>query len=101
MAIEDIVTKNSRLFFQRLGISSDFLDSDPQTWELRDDYKAALKTVSQLKVVNDSAERGVALIEEYNSMITRKENQKQYLLQVVQDHRKKFPDCKKELLVKL
>jgi len=47
MAIEDFVTKNSRLFFQRLGISSDFLDSDPQTWELRDDYKAALETVSQ------------------------------------------------------
>jgi len=54
-----------------------------------------------VKVVNDSAERGVALIEEYNSIITRKENQKQYLLQVVQDHRRKFPDCKKELLMKL
>src|SRR6218665_2418004 len=88
-------------FYQRFGISSDFLDSDPQTWELRDDYKAALETVSQLKVVNDSAERGVALIEEYTSIITRKENQKQYFLQVVQDHRRKFSDCKKDLLMKL
>src|SRR6218665_55581 len=76
MAIEDFVTKNSRLFFQRLGIPSDFLNSDPQTWELRDDYKTALETVSQLKVVNDSAERGVDLIEEYNSIITRKKESK-------------------------
>ena len=87
MAIEDFVTKNSRLFFQHLGISSNFLDSDLATWEFREDYKAALETVSQLKVVNDCAERGVALIEEYNSIITRKEKQKQYLLQIVQDHR--------------
>jgi len=41
------------------------------------------------KVVNDSAINVVALTEEYNSIITRKEN-----LQVVQDHRRKFPDCK-------
>jgi hypothetical protein len=43
-----------------------------------------------VKVVNDLAERAVALIQEFNSSLTRNEEQKQYLLQVVEDHRSKF-----------
>lgn len=63
-------TKNYRLFFQRPGIPSDFLDSDGS-------YKAALETVTKPKVVNDSANRCVAQIEKcrYNSIITRIDNQ--------------------------
>ena len=60
-------------------------------WELSDDYK-------YLKVLNDNSERGVDLIKEYNSIITKKENQKQCLLQIVHDHRRKFPECKKDLI---
>ena len=45
------------------------------------------------------AERGVALIKEYNGILTKKKNQKQYLIQVVQDNRRKFPDCAKELIL--
>ena len=51
-----------------------------------------------MKVINDDAERGVALIEEYNALITKNEEQKQFLLQVVQDHRRRFPDCSKAQL---
>ena len=98
MVIEDFVTQNTKRFFKHLHIETGFLEEDPTSWELREDYLAGLKTVQQLRVVNDNAERAVALIEEYNSIITRKENQKQYLLQVVQDHRWRFPDCKKGLL---
>ena len=43
-----------------------------------------------IKVVNDLAERGVALIEEFNCSITRDEEQKQFLLQVVENHQSKF-----------
>lgn len=99
MDIQHFVTKNTKSFFYCLDIPFAFLDSDPETWASRDDYATALETVTKLNVVNYVAERGVALIEEYNSIITRNEEQKQYLLQVVQDHRRLFSDCKKSSLI--
>jgi len=44
------------------------------------------------------AERGVALIEQYNSILTKDEDQKQIILQVVEDHRRRFPDSSKKTL---
>src|SRR5688572_26051415 len=98
MRTEDFVTKNTMNFFFQLGIPAGFLNCDPDLglWLQRDDYKDAIKTVEHLRVVNDNAERGIALTEEYNSIITRKETQKQYLLQVVQKHRRLFPTSRKD-----
>jgi len=81
-----------------LDITTYFLQADPDTWNSRDDYKRAFEITRSLKVVNDTAERGVALIEEYNSLLTNDEEQKQYRLQVIQDHRHLFPDAKKSTL---
>ena len=41
-----------------------------------------------MKIVNDIAEIGVKLIEDYNKLITNNEQQKQYLLQVVSNYRR-------------
>jgi len=87
------------VYFCLRDIETRFLEENPSLWELRNDYIEGLHTVQQLQVANDNAERGVALIEEYNKIITKKETQKQYLLQVVQDHRRRFPECKKGSLV--
>ena len=35
------------------------------------------------------------MIREFNSLLTKDEKQKQYLLQVVEEHRRKFPDARK------
>ncbi|CAH1108321.1 unnamed protein product [Psylliodes chrysocephalus] len=43
--------------------------------------------VDALKVVNDTAERGIALIKKFNESV-RDEQQKQLLLRVVEHHRK-------------
>jgi hypothetical protein len=101
MSIADFVTKNTMKFFHCLGIQCEFLNADPDTWNDRNDYKSGQDTVRHLKVVNDSAERGVALIEEYNAIITKNEDQKQFLLQTVRDHRLRIPDCKKGSLKNL
>ena len=101
MKIEQFVTRNTILFFQRLNISTSFFDSDPEDWDANDEYKIGLNVAKNLRVVNDHAERGVALIAEYNSIITKSEDQMQFLLQVVQDHRKRFPDSKKETLTRM
>ena len=51
--------------------------------------------LATLKVVNDTAERGVALIQEYNKTLTKDERDLQFLLQVVADHRQLYPVANK------
>lgn len=99
--IEDFVTSNSLRFFQILGISSKFLNKDVETWNDDADFVAAKKIVHSMRVVNDIAERSVALMEEYNKLITTDEEQKQYLLLLVKEYRKKYPNTNKSTLVSL
>lgn len=98
--IEDFVSSNSFRFFEILGISSNFLKKDVAEWPADKEYKAGRDIVRSMRVVNDIAERGVALMEEYNKLITINEQQKQYLLLIVKEFRKKYPDSKKSTLVK-
>ena len=58
------------------------------------------KIIENIQPVNDSAERGVSLIETFNRTLTKDETQLQFVLQVVSEHRKLFPDAKKSTLVK-
>lgn len=88
--LHDVVTPNTVNFFTRFGISHQFLNEDPQYWSDIEDYKNGMNVVSRIKVVNDTAERAVKLIEEYNNILTKNEQEKQYLLQVVTDYRQKF-----------
>ncbi|XP_044596697.1 uncharacterized protein LOC123273359 [Cotesia glomerata] len=76
-----------------------FMDKDPELWAFDQDYLHCKSVFSDLKVVNDLAERGVALIQDFNNCLTRNEEQKQYLLQVVEEHRKKFPYVTKNKIV--
>ena len=56
------------------------------------------RNVKQLKVVNDCAEKGVALIHSYNAALTKDETQKQLLLQLVSQLQKLIPDSTKAAL---
>ena len=98
--VEQFCTANSRRLFQILGLSEEFLAKDPTEWESDPAYKMALETVRGLAVVNDRAERGVALIQDFNRHLTTGEDQLQFLLQVVTDHRRQFPDCYKKTIMK-
>ena len=97
--ISQFVTCDTLKFFSRFGVSTDFLQADPDEWEARDDYQKGLQIAAQLFVTNDIAERGIKLIREYNEILTKDENQKQFLLQVICDYRKRYPDSKKETLL--
>jgi hypothetical protein len=97
--IEDFVSSNTLRFFKILGISSAFMEKEARLWEEDEDYKASKNIVSSMRVVNDIAERGVALIEEYNKLITTNEEQKQFLLLVVKNFRQKYPNTKKTTLL--
>jgi len=89
-SLHDFITTSTIRFFKILGLSEDFLQHDPSEWEHKEHYRRNKEIAQSVKVVNDLAERGVALVQEFNSSLTRNEEQKQYLLQVIEDHRKKF-----------
>ena len=97
-----INSKSSR-FFDRFSIKTEFLDYDCDTWKKREDYTEGLNIVKNQRVVNDAAERAVHLAEDYIKInLVKKEDQVQYLLQVVSEFKKDFPDSnKKTLLMKL
>lgn len=61
MTTEDFVTTNTHSFFVYQGLSPDYLDYDPETWSQRDDFRQCMNVVNHARVVNDNAERGVAL----------------------------------------
>ncbi len=65
------VTAKSMTLFQTMKLPDEFLMVDPDLWEDRDDQKQATEAVESLKVVNDHAERGVALLRQYSGLITR------------------------------
>jgi hypothetical protein len=97
--LADFVNQGTKKFFDSLNISQNFLLHDPNLWNSNDEYVTAQTKLKKLKVVNDAAERGVALIQSFNSVLTNQEEQKQFLLQVVESHRQKFPEPKKSVIV--
>ncbi|KAF0312217.1 Nucleolar complex protein 3 [Amphibalanus amphitrite] len=64
--LANFVTTSSRTFFVTLGIDDGFLEPDPAEWHDDPRYVAAAGKVNGITVVNDFAERGVALMETYN-----------------------------------
>lgn len=71
---------------------------DPSTWKKNENYNKGLHIAKKLRVVNDTVERSV--MKDYNNLLTKNEQQKQYILQVVADYKRKFLDCKKQTLSK-
>ena len=98
--MEKFISGESKNFFTRFNISTNFLQLDPEAWENDEDYKAGLEIVQNLKIVNNTAERGVKLMSDYNEILTTNEDNKQYILQVLEEYRQFYPDTKKSSLIK-
>ena len=58
-------------FFQILDLSEESLKVDPSEWKLQESYIKDQKVATSVKVMNDLAERGVALDQEFNAFLTR------------------------------
>ena len=95
MTIPDFITCNTRRFFTSIGSSGEFLNVDPSTWNTNVNFMEALQRAKSLKVTNDFAERGVALMQNYIPFLTKDEEQRQFIFQVIEDHRRRFPDARK------
>lgn len=88
--LSGFVTKNTYFFFETIlkqnitTVNPTFLMADPSTWNTNEQYLAAKKIVKKLLVVNDIAERGVALITRFNAVLTHQEEQKQFILHTIE-----------------
>lgn len=82
----------SHTFFDILGLDDGFLSVPVSAWPETESFKDAVNIVSNITCVNDCAERGVALITNFNAC-TKDETQKQYMLQVVEQHRNMYKQC--------
>ena len=96
-----LVNEYSWMLFTLLHIvDTEWLIQDASSWEHSAGFKSLQSFVKNVLVTNDLAERGVKLMADF---IDKAENEKerQELLQVVEFHRKQFPDFKKKTLRKL
>ena len=89
----------SRSFFKTTVIDDSFLDDPVKVWNESQSHKIASEFVKNLPCINDFAERGVALIQSFNATLTNDEEQKHYLLQVVEKHRHEFAKCNRDSLM--
>lgn len=89
--LADFASKRSMQLFEKLSINSSFLAKHPNEWSNDEEYCIGKRIINNLKVVNDVAERGVKLFEEFNKLLTYDEEEKQLLLQVVEANRKVVP----------
>ena len=94
--VADFVTSASSRIFQAFKLNTEFLDKDPAEWVNDQSFSSSQQVLLAIAVVNDFAERGVALIQDYNKVLTKDEQQRQYLLQVVEWHRRQFHGARKQ-----
>lgn len=92
----DLVTDGSWLLFQLLQLNPrPWLEQPVSEWERDAGYTAFRDFVCVLNVTNDVAERGVAMIETFANTVTHDEADLHWLLQAVENHRKRVPGFKK------
>lgn len=96
--MDQFISSETNNFFLRFKINTAFLKNDPTSWPTDNNFKTALQIVNDINVVNDTAERAVKLMQDYNPMLTKDEEQKQYILQVVKNYQKQFPMSTKQIL---
>ena len=93
-----LIDPDSWYFFEILGLKHSWLSEKVEMWDNDPDFLEAQMFVRSVKVVNDPAERGIKLISDFIGNLTKNELSRQDLLQVVEFHRRMFPDTLKNTL---
>ena len=98
-SLSTFIGPGSWLIFELLGIKDkpEWFLIPSEHWCKFDSYRKLEHFVTNLPVVNDGAERAMAMIKTYVDNV-RDEEEKQDLLQVVRNFRANMPDFNKESL---
>ena len=97
--LEDFVGGRSRVLFDLLGVSLEFLNED--NWSEAPEFSLIQAALKNLTPINDSSERTLGLATRFNTRITRTEASYQELMLVVESHCRKYSLKTKEDLKKL
>ena len=92
--LADLLGANSWFLFNKLKVSSDWLSTSVTLWSEDPDFCVMEEFVRTVKTTNDTAERGVKHMTDYANILTKDDGMKQWILQAVDDNRKKYPDLK-------
>ena len=92
LKLSEFVGTESLFMFDQLGFSKEWLGKPVDTWKNYESFCKMETWVRNLKVTNDTAERGVKLVSDYCDSLTKDSDDLQNLLQVVEEHRREFPD---------
>ena len=84
--LHNFVITSTMRFFHILELSEDFLQYDPSEWVVIETYQRSREVAQSVKEVNDLAKG--CLVQEFQCSLTRNEEQRQFLLQVVEERRK-------------
>jgi hypothetical protein len=93
-----LIGPESHTLFRVLNVNTNWLAKPVQEWPSDPDFVLAEQFVRTVKVVNDAAERGVKLISDFATIITTDPEQREWLLQGVEYHRKEYPSFDKKTL---
>lgn len=93
--LADFVGSSSWPFLQMMQVDSGFLHLPVSEWCTHEGYLGAVNTIKNIRVVNDSAERGVKLSTDFLSSALI-EKRYQNVLQVVENDRAKIPNQRKK-----
>ena len=97
--LADFASSNTCLLFQKLNLPYSFLHLPVAQWNENEDFKISKDFCKLLAVTNDHAERSVGLVPNFSGHLAKEEEQLQYLLQVVSQHRKDFSKPLKNTLL--
>ncbi len=88
LTLPQLFTNNMLRFFETLRLSTSFLQVNPWRRDDRSDFQATKECLKAFIVVNNTAEKAIKLIEDFNSAVTIDEEKKLFFLQVVANHRR-------------
>ena len=80
----DFIGPETWFIFECLRMDKDRLYDKPEQWIACESFKKGQNFVANIKVVNDAAERTVKLYSDYAAILTKNEEQRASLLQVVE-----------------
>lgn len=80
--LPDLVGENSWFLFQVIRAGIAWLANSPELWETDPDFNKFRNFVLHLKVVNDLAERGVKICQDFINVLSKNEDTRQNILQV-------------------
>lgn len=71
--MEQLVTRETKLVFDRFGIDMSFLEEEVAKLEVNNSYKKGTEMLQKIKVSNDIVGRGIQLMKEYNPKLSTSE----------------------------